>query len=657
MTDFKFGAGYDFLNALQAIERNKQDIQDFKDGNQTIAEFGITVVGILTDASQLPVQGDNYGDAYLIGTETPYDMQVWTRDVANNTAKWVDLGSFPLQGPQGPKGDTGSYIYSGTTDPTFSPYRTNDIYINSVTGYWFVSAVDGDGNYVWQKRFSLKGEKGDRGEQGKQGVQGLKGDIGATGPIGPQGPKGDKGDTGSSFTIVGKVASTANLPDPSTVQSYQAYIVGNDTAGYDTYVVVDGVWTNLGKVQGVQGPAGTTGTGIDTLSDINLTLGDTTVQYSLTDGITLNSTARMTYNGTETHDSAMKLEIPLIAASATGSPIKMDKAATGEMVEIGWDESVNPTVNGITSNGSNTLNKETTFNGEVRLIADPNRKLYNQYPIYGYIKNQNNQITYIVNDDTEISGGVIKLPRRGKFYGGGNLMTGDQTEEAVRRVSKAYTSLSSATGTYTLSTGEKGASILSDGIKLSPPYFCYIEPTYDGPIHFYKPSKYADYNLNYQSIEVEGDNTLKVYDLEFANVYDNNIEVTYTQTQKTITLPTSFKTLFGNQSIVGTGNIDLYKHHITLTGTESGDFVNTELWFNFYSSNNLAASSLTDLKTLLGETFREPVYGKIKQGTHSGMPNYISETQVMYMNIIGGALGNASIPYSDLIITDTVTTI
>lgn len=142
----------------------------------------------------------------------------------------------------------------------------------------------------------------------------------------------------------------------------------------------------------------------------------------------------------------------------------------------------------------------------------------------------------------------------------------------------------------------------------------------------------------------------------FANM-DKNIIVNFPNESGTVVYTKNLKTIFGNQSIVGTGNIDLYKHHITLTGTASGDFVNTELWFNFYSSNNLAASSLTDLKTLLGETFREPVYGKIQQGTHSGMPNYISETQVMYMNIIGGALGNVSIPYSDLTITDTVTAI
>ena len=38
------------------------------------------------------------------------------------------------------------------------------------------------------------------------------------------------------------------------------------------------------------------------------------------------------------------------------------------------------------------------------------------------------------------------------------------------------------------------------------------------------------------------------------------------------------KTIFGNQSLVGTGNIDLYKHHIVLTSNGEKGF------FDFYSS-------------------------------------------------------------------------
>ena len=109
-----------------------QDIEDFKEGNQTIAEFGITVVGILTNADQLPETGENYGDAYLIGTQTPYDMIVWTRDVANNTAKWVDLGAFPLQGPKGDKGDKGSIIRADYGEPLNNPTSLYDFYIDKI---------------------------------------------------------------------------------------------------------------------------------------------------------------------------------------------------------------------------------------------------------------------------------------------------------------------------------------------------------------------------------------------------------------------------------------------------------------------------------------------------------------------------------------------
>ena len=120
-------------NLEDQVEKNAQDIEDFKNGNQTIAEFGITVVGILATAAELPAQGENYGDAYLIGTQTPYDMRVWTRDVANNTAKWVDLGAFPLQGPKGDRGDTGSIIYADSGEPINNPTDSFQFYLNTLT--------------------------------------------------------------------------------------------------------------------------------------------------------------------------------------------------------------------------------------------------------------------------------------------------------------------------------------------------------------------------------------------------------------------------------------------------------------------------------------------------------------------------------------------
>lgn len=65
------------------------------------------------------------------------------------------------------------------------------------------------------------------------------------------------------------------------------------------------------------------------------------------------------------------------------------------------------------------------------------------------------------------------------------------------------------------------------------------------------------------------------------------------------------KTLFGNQSIVGPGNIDLYKHHIVCTSSDSP----IKVLIEFISSKNLKVDSLTDLKTLLGNTFECPCIG------------------------------------------------
>ena len=99
----------------------------------------------------------------------------------------------------------------------------------------------------------------------------------------------------------------------------------------------------------------------------------------------------------------------------------------------------------------------------------------------------------------------------------------------------------------------------------------------------------------------------------------------------------SLKTIFGNQSLVGEGNIDLYKHSIK---GKSGTSV---FYLRLYSSNNLKVNNLTDLKTLLGATFEESVIG-------SNGIIAITNEKVLFAD---GT--NASI--SGYTITDTVTTI
>lgn len=99
----------------------------------------------------------------------------------------------------------------------------------------------------------------------------------------------------------------------------------------------------------------------------------------------------------------------------------------------------------------------------------------------------------------------------------------------------------------------------------------------------------------------------------------------------------SLKTIFGNQSLVGEGNIDLYKHSI------KGKSGTSTFYLRLYSSNNLKVSSITDLKTLLGSTFEESATG-------SNGIIAITNEKVLFADGTDASI-------SGYTITDTVTTI
>ena len=323
-------------NLPEQVKANQDDIQDFKDANQTIAEFGIYVQGILSNVSLLPEVGQNFGDAYLIGTSTPYDMRVWTRKDGGTSGEWVDLGSFPLQGPKGDNGDVGSRITTGSGVSNVQPQTINDYYINVVNGDLY-GAYDEAGNLLWQKVGNIKGPRGERGERGYQGIQGIQGIQGATGPIGPQGIKGDKGDVGPAFNIQGTLTSTSQLPTPTAEMQDKGYCYRiPDSNGVPHIWVVEGAnevgpfeWTDIG-VAGIKGETGPAGKGIDTLTDVNLTLGNTTVAYNTTKGMQISSTGRFTYADGQ-KDATVDLAIPIKAGN---NGIIINKAASGEFVEV-----------------------------------------------------------------------------------------------------------------------------------------------------------------------------------------------------------------------------------------------------------------------------------------------------------------------------------
>ncbi len=60
------------------------------------------------------------------------------------------------------------------------------------------------------------------------------------------------------------------------------------------------------------------------------------------------------------------------------------------------------------------------------------------------------------------------------------------------------------------------------------------------------------------------------------------------------------KTLFGNQSIYGSGNIDLYKHNIMIRDESSTGL--TSIYCQIISSSNININSLTNLQTILADS-------------------------------------------------------
>lgn len=113
----------------------------------------------------------------------------------------------------------------------------------------------------------------------------------------------------------------------------------------------------------------------------------------------------------------------------------------------------------------------------------------------------------------------------------------------------------------------------------------------------------------------------------------------------------SVKTLFGNQSIVGSGNIDLYRHIVELN-INIGNGVTA--YAVIISSKNLIIKSLADLKTVLGNTFNYPIQGFGQTDSSEGIIAYLMTDHSVYCNTSNTT---TSVSWANVTISDTVTTI
>lgn len=194
------------------VLKNKEDIADFKNRESVLADFGIRVIGQVDSAEDLPEAAENYGDAYAVGVEAPYEFYIWTRadvDSGHQEDYFLNIGQLAIVGPQGPAGQDGA---------------------------------KGDRGERGEK--GEKGETGAQGLQGLQGIQGLQGEKGETGNTGPRGESG-------AFLIKGEVDSIELLPDPETGSRADCYIVGT-TDPKDLYIKLGEIgsleWFDYGQI-------------------------------------------------------------------------------------------------------------------------------------------------------------------------------------------------------------------------------------------------------------------------------------------------------------------------------------------------------------------------------------------------------------------------
>lgn len=156
-------------------------------------------------------------------------------------------------------------------------------------------------------------------------------------------------------------------------------------------------------------------------------------------------------------------------------------------------------------------------------------------------------------------------------------------------------------------------------------------------------------------IQAEADGSGKIYVIQVDGDYKNGfVALNLPVSGGNVVVKEQLKTIFGNQSIVGNGNIDLYYHYVSVTITG----VRYPLHIDFYSSVPLECDSLTDLKTLLGATFERALFGSATTG-EAGIffGNFLSNSGAHGIIVGSSTVSPKQYEWADITISDNVSTI
>lgn len=440
----------EYRNLEEQVEWNKTMISKVISRELTLASFGIREIQHVAKAEDIPAPDVykqerpdwEYGDAYSVGQEAPYYFWVLTRaDTEHATDYWFDLGLFPAPGIQGPKGDKGDKGDTGATGP--------------------------------------QGPMGRTGPTGAQGIQGEQGPRGFTGATGATGAKGDPGDP---FTLIGTVATTAQLPDPTTVIRSAAYRVGPDANGNYALYVIEGentlLWTNYGDIK--VGPAGPKGNdGLSYLAVRNAVLVGTVPKVGTTLEIALQYFLRtpvvddmvyidvyMTTNSEEIHFLCY-CRVASVSSSAANCYVRSVTRLTGTK-GTGLEDIVNFTL-GNTTNVTYNTTDGASFTGQSSFV-DKDGKTYNQTSNTTLpIKGGNGINVGAASDNKSLE---VKVGDKITLEDNQSLLIGDGTDGILIEKVPGYLNINfDIQGNdfcQLLSSGSSGYNFLQPGDKINP---------------------------------------------------------------------------------------------------------------------------------------------------------------------------------------------
>lgn len=488
--------------------------------------------------------------------------------------------------------------------------------------------------------------------------------------------------------------NNSDLQPIATRDSYS-----NFTNGHKVKVEVDSLQKNVKFVDGGKDD------GINSLTDVNLTLGNTTVQYDTTEGIQINSTARFTSGG-DTHDAMMDIAIPVVGKDG----IVIDKAADAEKIEISGKNFIPKPASfssgsfkipligyndellyvGVDIDSSIGTIVQRTLQGTVRTntpidnLDCANKKYVDENiatHLVGVYTYKGSKDTYANLPATGNNvGDVWNVEDTGTNYAwngtnwdslSANVLdsTGNSTVQAMSQkattdeLNKKVNTVDNFVKVFTIPNGVSSGTLTDDvKEKLCNPdghnYYVFDDTSQ----MILKYSFNADDKIiRYRAIYFKSDKAYEITMLIFPPngkwtrneaVLNGASEGVKSIDGQTGALTT--KILFGTNSILGTGNIDIYKHVINFTDADGDAFFNMVV----YSSFLLIVDSLESLKALIGDAATENVSGFVYDGASSlYYPVFKVDTETLEVYFVHPQNGLSSVTLSDYTITDTVTTI